>query len=328
MASPMYNNEPVIKADLSGRTVMVVGANTGIGYEAAKHFAMMQPSKVIITARNDNKAAATVSGLKNETGFQNLEGRILELSRFASVVEFADKFNKDGDDLDILVINAGVAYEKFSKTQDGWEETVQINHLANSLVSLLLLPRLAETAKKHSSLSRLVIVSSETHEWVDLRVKRTGPNIFEYLNTPESFHEQRYPTTKLLNILFTRALAAHLQPTSDIIVDAVTPGLCRSDLARNTITDAQFDAQLAAARSSEEGSRQLIWAAVGPENATREEMKKLHGQYVHNTKIEQVSEWVTSEEGGLVQERVFNETVEILSKVSPTLPDVVKTLIL
>lgn len=62
-------------------------------------------------------------GLKNEAGFQNIEGRILELSRFASVVEFADKFNKDGDDLDILVINAGVAYEKFSKTQDGWEET-------------------------------------------------------------------------------------------------------------------------------------------------------------------------------------------------------------
>lgn len=58
----MYNNKPVIKADLSGRTVMVVGANTGIGYEAAKHFAAMQPSKVIITARNDDKAAATVSG--------------------------------------------------------------------------------------------------------------------------------------------------------------------------------------------------------------------------------------------------------------------------
>lgn len=109
----------------------------------------------------------------------------------------------------------------------------------------------------------------------------------------------------VLNILFTRALAAHLQPTSDIIVDTVTPGLCRSDLARNTATNAQFDAQLAAARSSEEGSRQLIWAAVGPESATREEMKKLHGQYVHNTKIEQVSEWVRTEEGGLVQERVF-----------------------
>lgn len=142
MASPIYNNKPVIKADLSGKTVMVVGANTGIGYEAAKHFAAMQPSKVIITARNDDKAAVTVSGkcirqlvsyisnrrslvpgLKNETGFQSIEGRILELSRFASVVEFADKFNKDGDDLDILVINAGVAYEKFSKTQDGWEET-------------------------------------------------------------------------------------------------------------------------------------------------------------------------------------------------------------
>lgn len=74
--------------------------------------------------------------------------------------------------------------------------SLQVNHLSNSLVSLLLLPQLAESAKKHSSLSRIVIVSSETHGWFDLGVEKTGPNVLNYLNTPASFSETRYPWTK------------------------------------------------------------------------------------------------------------------------------------
>lgn len=57
----IYTNKPLIKADLSGKTVMVIGANTGIGYETAKNFTTMQPTKVIITARNEGKAAEAVS---------------------------------------------------------------------------------------------------------------------------------------------------------------------------------------------------------------------------------------------------------------------------
>lgn len=113
-------------------------------------------------------------------------------------------------------------------------------------------------------------------------------------------------------MLFTRALAAHLEPSSNIIVNTVTPGLCRSDIARNISFNPHIEAQLPFARSSEEGSRQLIWAAVGPENATVEEVKKLHGQYVHNTAIEQPSEWTRSEEGKVVQEKVWVSGVSIL----------------
>ena len=65
-------------------------------------------------------------GLQSETGFQNIEGRTVELSRFASVVEFVDEFNKSGNDLDVLIINAGVALSQFSQTQDGWEQRYAI----------------------------------------------------------------------------------------------------------------------------------------------------------------------------------------------------------
>lgn len=61
-------------------------------------------------------------GLQKETGYQNIEGRVVELSKFASVLEFVDKFNKEGDDLDVLVVNAGVLAVQFDQTVDGWEE--------------------------------------------------------------------------------------------------------------------------------------------------------------------------------------------------------------
>ena len=65
-----------------------------------------------------------------------------------------------------------------------------------------------------------------------------------------------------------------------------------------------------AARSAEEGSRQYVWAAVGPEGASDEEVKKLHGQYIADTEVQKVSEWARSEEGGVVQGKVW---VSILS---------------
>lgn len=90
-----------------------------------------------------------------------------------------------------------------------------------------------------------------------------------------------------------------------MIVNTATPGLCKSDLARNVPTTPDFEAKLALARTSEEGSRQLIWASVGPENPTDEDAKKLHGQYIHNTEVAPPSEWVRSEEGKEVQEKIW-----------------------
>lgn len=97
----------------------------------------------------------------------------------------------------------------------------------------------------------------------------------------------------------------HLPITHNVVVDTVTPGLCRSELSRDIPPNPEFEAKLALARTSEEGSRQIIWAAIGPENATEEEVKKLHGGYVHNTEAVQTSEWTRSEEGKVVQDKVW-----------------------
>lgn len=132
---------PVVKADLSGKTVAVIGCNTGIGLETAKHFATMNPARVICACRSQEKAEATVAGIvivisviwgiwpdrfalviKETTGYTKAEPWVVELSNFKSVVAFADKLEKDSVTLDIFVFNAGVGLEDFRKTADGWEE--------------------------------------------------------------------------------------------------------------------------------------------------------------------------------------------------------------
>jgi NAD(P)-dependent dehydrogenase (short-subunit alcohol dehydrogenase family) len=130
----------VVKTDLSGKSVLITGANSGIGFEAAKHFASMNPARLIIVCRSQEKGEIASKGtrlpeglllwtyyfilaIKDSTGYQNVEIRIMEQGSFSSVVAFADKFEQEGRKIDILVANAGVAHLQYSTTEDGWEST-------------------------------------------------------------------------------------------------------------------------------------------------------------------------------------------------------------
>lgn len=134
---------PVEKADLTGKTVLVLGANTGIGYEAAKHFATMKPARLVMACRSQERGAAAVASeykplfrlpssielracfhdtadIKQSTGF-DAELWLIDLCSFASVKAFVDKFEKEVERLDILVANAAIISTKYETTEDGWE---------------------------------------------------------------------------------------------------------------------------------------------------------------------------------------------------------------
>ncbi|OJA10629.1 hypothetical protein AZE42_11358 [Rhizopogon vesiculosus] len=158
---------PVEVVDLSAETVLIIGAIVGIGFEVSKHFACMQPARLIITCLSESKGKAAVAEIEQETGYNGCELWIIDLADFASVVAFADKFEKEVGDLHILVMNAGVLQPTFQLTTDGWESMLQVNHLATSLLSLLLIPQLVATGRKSSRPSRMVIVSSDVYYWVN-----------------------------------------------------------------------------------------------------------------------------------------------------------------
>ena len=130
---------PVEHVDLTGKTVVVVGANVGLGFEAAKHFASMNPKRLVLGCRSQEKGQAAVKGKNLQfyrfsvkpkfplaieaTGFKNAELALVDLSKFASVSAFADTFTRDDSQIDILVYNAAVALPKYVPSEDGWEET-------------------------------------------------------------------------------------------------------------------------------------------------------------------------------------------------------------
>jgi len=311
---------PVVKADLTGKTVVVTGANVGIGLEAAKHFASMNPARLILACRNEEKGTSALTAVEQETGYKSAELWLVDLGNFSSVIAFADRFERDGGRLDILVANAAVAQMKYATTVDGWEETVQVNHLSTALLSLLLLPRMLHAASQGST-PRLVIVSSGAHylakfDEEDISLEKSSDDCKKSM-------EYRYLHSKILNILFVRALQSHLPTASPIIVNAVSPGYCVSQLRRHwSFPKAQIDkiTEWFLAFTSEEGSRQLIWAAVG--GSGREE--ELKGGYISGSDICEPSDFVTGDTGKRVQERAWDETIAILSNVTPKVTQILE----
>ncbi|TFY70512.1 hypothetical protein EVG20_g2488 [Dentipellis fragilis] len=311
---------PPTKCDLSGKTVLVVGANVGIGLEAAKHFARMQPGKLIVTARDAAKGQVTVSTIQAQTGFGNVHSRVLELSSFASVAAFADAFEKEEERLDIYVYNAGISTRQYAVTEDGWESTLQINDLSCALLSMLLLPRMLESAKTSISRPRMVIVASEVHFWATVNdEERASPRILDKANNKEyceaSAMGRRYFFSKMLDVMVVRELAARLPSDSPLIVDCVNPGFCSSELGRNSsliFRAVSYLLQFGITRTPEQGSRQLVWAALG----RSEKEDELRGAYVSDHDVEEPSDFLLSEQGAKDQKRIFDEIIETLSEVS------------
>ncbi|EIW75019.1 short-chain dehydrogenase [Coniophora puteana RWD-64-598 SS2] len=321
---------PVVRADLSNQTVVVIGANTGIGLEASIHFATMKPKRLIIACRSEGKGKEAVQEITKRTGYGSTELWLIDLSSFASVKAFADRFEREGGPLDILVMNAAVLPVKYEKSEDGWENALQVNNLSTSLLSLLLLPRMAEAGKKSGKASRLAIVSSDVHYWATIPsavqeaaepLKLLGSE--EYCTaTPQSIRP-RYFETKLLNVLFTRALSDHLRPLPTVPVTpvAINPAYCWSQLRRDLKLDwGTWAFEWALARPSEHGARQLVFGALG--NRDKEGM--MRGAFVSKGTTQEVADWVLSDEGVRMQERIWEETIEILKEVDGRVDGIVK----
>ena len=131
---------PLVSEDLTGKIVLVTGANIGLGFEAAKHFASMNPERLIIACRSETKGKQAIKGnafaslpltktkvdrvpieIKEATKFDKVELFIVDLASYESVNAFCKKVEKEVPRLDILVENAALAQIEYVPTPDGWE---------------------------------------------------------------------------------------------------------------------------------------------------------------------------------------------------------------
>jgi len=228
---------------LAGRTVVVTGANSGLGLVAARRFAAAG-ARVVLAVRNTDKgktAAATVPG--------TTEVRALDLSDLASVRAFAQAWEGD---LDILVNNAGVMAVPKQRTADGFELQIGTNHLGHFALTNLLLGHVTD---------RVVTISSFAH--------RTGKIRLDDLNwhTGRYGRWTAYGQSKLANLLFTLELQRLLTAAgSPIRALAAHPGYSRTNLQSHTGSGLQHGLMAVTnrviAQSAEMGALPVLYAAT------------------------------------------------------------------
>jgi NAD(P)-dependent dehydrogenase (short-subunit alcohol dehydrogenase family) len=193
--------------DMTGQTVIVTGANSGIGRVAATALAD-HGARVVLAVRNTDKGDAAASQMPGTT-----EVRRLDLASLASVKEFAAGW--DGP-IDILINNAGIMIPPLSRTADGFEMQFGTNHLGHFALTNLLLPQIT---------GRVVTVASGAH--------RMGRIDFSDLNWEHKSYRawRAYGQSKLANLLFTAELQRRLiDAGSDVEANAAHPGYSATNL--------------------------------------------------------------------------------------------------
>ena len=212
--------------DQTGKTVIVTGANTGIGYETA--LALYEAgAHVVFTCRNRQKADETLVKLQTQLGKGSLESGVLDLSDLSSVKQFAGAFLQRHKQLHVLINNAGVATPPASKTNEGYELQFGANFLGHFALTGLLYPLLKAT---HGS--RIVTISSNGYQNAEID--------FDNLKSEVDYDPLReYRQSKLANLIFSVELHRRSVATEDGVLSiAAQPGANKTELTRHLSAEA------------------------------------------------------------------------------------------
>jgi retinol dehydrogenase-12 len=159
-ASLPYPSQP-----FDGQTIIVTGANTGLGLEAARHFTRLNAAKVILASRSIAKGEEAARSIEETTGRKGVcEVWQVDLGNFDSVKKFTERAAKL-DRLDVVCENAGIAAGAYQQ-MEGMESMIAVNVVGTFLMALNLLPILRKSGKTYGTVPKLVVTSSETHFWV------------------------------------------------------------------------------------------------------------------------------------------------------------------
>jgi len=266
----------------AGKTVLVTGANTGLGFQAAVKYASLGADKLILGVRSLNKGEDAKRRIVDLAGCNPdiIVVLAVDLGDYASVRAFVGALDKVTTKLDVALLNAGLGNPAYETSPAGWEMAVQVNVLSTALMAVLLLPILRASATSEAT-PHLCFVNSHGHSMVAKDAKLVNGSLLQTANKKDDWETNKsYSLVKLLGMAVMQALARMTsgERRPQVIVNAVCPDLCSTDLGRkwegiiSKIGMAIFYALFA--RSAEQGARSLVSAtALGPES---------HGRFWHH----------------------------------------------
>ncbi|KAF3481259.1 WW domain-containing oxidoreductase [Arthroderma uncinatum] len=311
---------------LEGKTVLLTGGTSGLGLEAAIKYINLGVSSLIIGCRNAERGNDAKRIIEERTKHDtNTDSKIqiwpLDMASYQSVKTFVERVNDEIPRLDIALLNAGGMHRKYTLTQDGWEETLQVNALSTALLGLLLLPKLRASRDPVTGMpAHLTLISSGSyrHAKAEEIQPEGASSILQHLNSEEAFRaHSQYRASKVL-VEYTAKSLANLTRCDDgkveVIVNSACPGYCRSGLGReyDALHERMFVTvfELLFGRTSEQGSRTLVSATMLGEES--------HGKWWRSDEYPDISATLTgSREGKILQIRAWEEIVGELKLRSP-----------
>lgn len=246
----------------AGSTIIVTGANSGLGFEAAAKLVALKASHVILAVRDLGKGMAAMEAIEQRTGRAGVvDVWPLDMNSYDSMQALSARAEKDLEHLDGVVLNAGVFAVAYQPSPYGWEEMLQINVLSTVFLALILLPKL-RASRRGSRAPVLEIVTSRRAEAVALRPEQLDGKFLESLNDEKSYRPGvQYRTSKLLAMCAVKTLASVSDP-SEAVITAVCPGGAASNLSRGwtgTIASVlKVVLNTLVLRTTEQGSRSLV----------------------------------------------------------------------
>ncbi|KAF1969319.1 NAD(P)-binding protein [Bimuria novae-zelandiae CBS 107.79] len=306
--------------DLSGKTIVITGANTGLGLECAKHLARLRASQIILACRDLTKDEAAKGSIVEETACANrtdIEVWELDLASFASVLAFGKRVRTQLKRLDAFIANAGVEMQEF-KVAEGLELQLTVNVVSCFLCAIAVLPKLRKTAEAHNIDTTLTFCGSMYHIMgpdAELDVPE-DQDAFEILNDTERTDIiWRYALTKLIVHHCYHKLAACLSSSLEqrrpcVVANMINPGWGETELSRakpHPLGERVGFAILG--WSAEKGSRAYIHAISAGRDS--------HGRYLSECQFKQESGYIRSERGRHNEEKIWQDLMRRIEKISP-----------
>ncbi len=281
--------------DLAGKTYIVTGANSGIGFVAARNFAN-RGAAVALVCRNEERGRAAVASISTACDNPEVKLYLADFSLLSSVSKVADELLRDYPTIDVLCNNAGGANGPRTSSKEGFETTFVTNHLSGFLLTNKLLPAITKAAV--TAPARIVFTSSLGHN--------NSPLDFDDLNLQKNYTTLKaYGRSKLMNLLTAREVQRRYG-SSNIVASSFHPGAVRTPIWGKGGAIGKFlgIALYPFMISVDKGADTFIWLAASQDEASLQ----AGGHYFYKRKRVGIAEFASDE----AAKRLWETSVQLI----------------